>query len=76
MGQHMGMKLLAGNANPELCEDISTYLNTPLTKAQVKRFSDGEIFLEIHENVRGEDVFIVQPTHYPANDHVMELFFS
>lgn len=69
----MGMKILAGNANPELSEDIATYLNTPLTKAKVQTFSDGEIFVEIHENVRGEDVFILQPTHYPANDHVMEL---
>jgi len=69
----MGMKILAGNANPELCEAISAYLNTPLTKTKVQRFSDGEIWCEIHENVRGEDVFIIQPTHAPANDHVMEL---
>jgi len=67
------MKILTGNANGELAESIGAYLNTPLTKARVTRFSDGEVFVEIHENVRGEDVFVIQPTHYPANDHMMEL---
>ncbi len=67
------MKILSGNANIELAEAIGAYLNTPLTKARVTRFSDGEVFVEIHENVRGEDVFVLQPTHYPANDHLMEL---
>lgn len=69
----MGMKILTGNANPELAEAIAKYLNMPLTKAKVTRFSDKEIFVEIHENVRGEDVFLIQPTHFPANDHMMEL---
>lgn len=67
------MKLLAGNSNRELSEAIGKYLNLPLTKATVKRFSDQEIFVEIHENVRGEDVFVIQSTSYPANDHLMEL---
>ncbi|RMB12319.1 ribose-phosphate pyrophosphokinase [Eilatimonas milleporae] len=69
----MGMKILSGNANPELAEAIAAYLNMPLTKAKVTRFSDEEVFVEIHENVRGEDVFLIQPTHYPANDNMMEL---
>ncbi|MEE8294274.1 MAG: ribose-phosphate pyrophosphokinase [Sphingomonadales bacterium] len=67
------MKLLAGNSNIELSEAIGKYLNVPLTKATVKRFSDQEIFVEIHENVRGEDVFVLQSTSDPANDHLMEL---
>ncbi|WP_191251575.1 ribose-phosphate pyrophosphokinase [Kordiimonas sediminis] len=67
------MKILAGNSNPELAEAIAAYLNMPLTKASIKRFSDQEVFVEIHENVRGEDVFLVQSTNYPANDHMMEL---
>lgn len=69
----MGMKILTGNANRELAEAIATYLSIPLTSADVTRFSDQEVFVEIHENVRGEDVFLIQPTHYPANDHMMEL---
>ncbi len=69
----MGMKILTGNANPELAEAIGAYLNIPLAKASVKRFSDQEVFVEIHENVRGEDVFLVQPTNFPCNDHMMEL---
>ncbi len=69
----MGMKILTGNANPELAEAIAAYLNMPLAKAAVKRFSDQEVFVEIHENVRGEDVFLIQPTNFPANDHMMEL---
>ncbi|MBL4639675.1 MAG: ribose-phosphate pyrophosphokinase [Kordiimonadaceae bacterium] len=67
------MKILTGNSNRELAEAIGAYLNIPLAKASVKRFSDQEVFVEIHENVRGEDVFIVQPTNFPANDHMMEL---
>lgn len=67
------MKILTGNSNKPLAEAISSYLNIPLTRASVKRFSDQEIFVEIHENVRGEDVFIAQSTSYPANDHLMEL---
>ena len=72
----MGMKILTGNSNPELAEAIGAYLNIPLAKASVKRFSDQEVFVEIHENVRGEDVFLVQPTNFPANDHMMELLVT
>lgn len=67
------MKLLAGNSNPELARGISDYLEIPQVKAKVKRFADGEIFVEINENVRGEDVFIVQSTCSPTNDNLMEL---
>ncbi|WP_375658770.1 ribose-phosphate pyrophosphokinase [Bartonella sp. MR30HLJHH] len=67
------MKLFCGNSNPRLAEDVATYLNIPLGKATVKRFADQEIFVELHENVRGQDVFVLQSTSYPANDHLMEL---
>ncbi len=67
------MKILAGNANPALAESICNHLQTPLTKAEVRRFSDGEIFVEIGENVRGRDTFIIQPTCPPVNDNLMEL---
>ena len=67
------MKLLAGNSNAPLARSIADYLEIPLTEASVRRFADEEIFVEIHENVRGEDVFIVQSTSFPANDHLMEL---
>src|SRR4028119_1988625 len=67
------MKLLAGNSNLPLAKSISDYLELPLTKASVRRFADEEIFVEIHENVRGEDVFLIQSTSYPANDNLMEL---
>lgn len=67
------MKIVAGNSNRALAEEISKYLDAPLAKCQVRRFADQEIFVEIQENVRGEDVFVVQPTSYPANDHLMEL---
>ncbi len=67
------MKLVAGNSNRPLAEAISAYLNVPLAKAQVKRFADMEVFVEIQENVRGEDVFIIQSTSFPTNDHIMEL---
>ncbi len=67
------MKLIAGNSNRPLAESIANYLGLPLAKAQVKRFADMEIFVEIQENVRGEDVFILQSTSFPANDHLMEL---
>ena len=67
------MKILAGNGNPELAQAIAAYLEIPLTHASVRRFADEEIFVEIHENVRGEDVFVVQPTAAPANDNLMEL---
>ncbi len=67
------MKIVAGNSNRPLAEAIAAYLNQPLTRASVRRFADMEIFVEIHENVRGEDVFIIQSTSYPANDNLMEL---
>jgi ribose-phosphate pyrophosphokinase len=67
------IKLVTGNSNPELAQAISAYLDLPMTKAVVRRFADMEIFVEIQENVRGSDVFVVQSTSYPANDHLMEL---
>ena len=67
------MKILACNSNRPLAEAISAYLNLPLTKAIVRRFSDMEVFVEVQENVRGEDVFVIQSTSYPANDNLMEL---
>lgn len=67
------MKLFCGNSNPRLAENVAKYLNIPLGKATVKRFADQEIFVELHENVRGEDVFVLQSSSYPANDHLMEL---
>ncbi len=70
------MKILACNSNRPLAEAMSNYLDLPLTKASVRRFSDMEVFVEILENVRGEDVFVVQSTSYPANDHLMELLVS
>ena len=70
------MKILSGNSNRPLAEAISACLNTPLTKAAIRRFSDLEVFVEILENVRGEDVFIIQSTSYPANDNLMELLVS
>ncbi|MET0430574.1 MAG: ribose-phosphate pyrophosphokinase [Microvirga sp.] len=67
------MKIVAGNSNRPLAEAISAYLNLPLAKCQVRRFADMEVFVEIQENVRGEDVFAVQSTSFPTNDHLMEL---
>jgi ribose-phosphate pyrophosphokinase len=67
------MKLLSCNSNVPLAKNMSEYLGIPLTHASVKRFNDMEVFAEIHENVRGEDVFLIQSTSYPANDHIMEL---
>src|SRR5580693_9075477 len=67
------IKLVAGNSNPALAEAIAAHLGTPLTKAVVRRFADMEIFVEIQENVRGADVFVIQSTSFPANDHLMEL---
>ncbi|MGE0500116.1 MAG: ribose-phosphate pyrophosphokinase [Rhizobiaceae bacterium] len=67
------MKLFAGNSNRGLAEAVTRYLNIPLGKASVRRFADQEIFVEIQENVRGEDVFVLQSTSFPANDHLMEL---
>jgi len=67
------MKLISGNSNRPLAEAIATYLKNPLTKCVVRRFADMEIFVEVQDNVRGDDVFIIQSTSFPANDHLMEL---
>ncbi|MDP9086448.1 MAG: ribose-phosphate pyrophosphokinase [Pseudomonadota bacterium] len=67
------MKLLAGNSNLPLARAIADYLEMPLTKASVRRFADEEVFVEINENVRGEDVFVIQSTSFPTNDNLMEL---
>ncbi len=67
------MKLMTGNANLPLARDVARYLDLSLTDASVRRFADEEVFVEIHENVRGEDVFVLQSTGYPANDNLMEL---
>ncbi|MFZ5748560.1 MAG: ribose-phosphate pyrophosphokinase [Pseudomonadota bacterium] len=67
------MKLIAGNSNLPLAQAIASYLETPLTNANVRRFADEEIFVEVLENVRGEDVFVLQSTSFPANDNLMEL---
>ena len=67
------MKLMTGNSNLPLARAIAAYLETPLTRALVRRFADEEIFVEIMENVRGEDVFVIQSTGFPANDNLMEL---
>jgi ribose-phosphate pyrophosphokinase len=67
------IKVFSGNANPELAKEICDHLDISLSKVEVRRFSDGEIFVEIGENVRGTDVFVIQPTCPPVNDHLMEL---
>jgi len=67
------LKIFTGNANRALAEEIAQYLHVPLGNAEVSRFSDGEVFAQINENVRGTDVFIVQPTCPPVNDSLMEL---
>jgi len=72
-GNNGAIKLVAGNSNPALAEGIGAYIGTPLAKAVVRRFADMEIFVEIQENVRGADVFVIQSTSFPANDHLMEL---
>lgn len=67
------MKLLAGNSNLPLAKEIAKYLNASIVDAEIKRFADNEVFVEIKENVRGEDVFVIQSTSFPANDNIMEL---
>ena len=67
------IKIFSGNAHREMAREIAGYLDLPLSRADIKKFSDGEIFVEIKENVRGTDVFVVQPTCTPVNDHLMEL---
>ncbi|KKB07236.1 ribose-phosphate pyrophosphokinase [Devosia chinhatensis] len=67
------MKLVTGNSNRPLAQAVASYLELPLTDCTVKRFADNEVYVEVQENVRGEDVFILQSTSYPANDNLMEL---
>ena len=69
-------KIIGCNSNRPLSEAIASYLNLPVTKADIRRFSDMEVFVEIQENVRGEDVFVIQSTSYPANDNLMELLVT
>ncbi len=71
--REQGLKLFTGNANPKLAKEICEYIKIPLGQATVKRFPDGETFVRIDENIRGQDVFILQSTCMPANDHIMEL---
>lgn len=70
------MKIVTCNSNPDLAKEVAQYLDVKLTDMSVRRFSDNEVFVEVLENVRGEDVFIIQPTSYPANDHLMELLVA
>ena len=70
------MKVITCNSNRPMAEAIAAYLNLPLTKTSVRRFADMEVFVEIHENVRGEDVFVIQSTSYPTNDNLMELLVT
>jgi ribose-phosphate pyrophosphokinase len=70
------MKIVACNSNRALAEAVAAALNLPLTSAAIRRFADMEVFVEIHENVRGEDVFVIQSTSYPANDNLMELLIT
>ena len=70
------MKLISGTAHPELAQNISKYLNVPLCDVMVKAFPDGETFVKINENIRGQDVFIIQPTCPPTNSNLMELLIT
>jgi hypothetical protein len=70
------MKLIAGNSNGIITKGISEYLKISMTDATIKRFADEEVFVEINENIRGEDVFLIQSTSFPANDHIMELLLT
>ncbi len=70
------MKILSGNSNKFLAKKISENLNLPLVKAEITRFADNEVYVEIKENVRGEDIFIIQSTSCPANDNIMELLIA
>ena len=72
----LDLKIFSGNAHVKLAQEIAASLNMPLCEADVKKFSDGEIFVEVKENVRGSDVFVVQPTCTPVNDHLMELVIT
>ena len=73
MSAEVGLKIFTGNANPALAERIADYLGIPLGKAEIGRFPDGEVFVKVLENVRGKDVFIMQPTCNPPNENLMEL---
>lgn len=73
MSRFQDIRLFSGNANRPLAEEIAHYLGFPLGKAEVKRFSDGEVWVEIHENVRMKDAYVIQPISPPANEHLMEL---
>src|SRR4030088_3805921 len=68
------LKLIAGSANPSLAERISTIIDVPLTDPRLRRFPDGEINVKIEDSMRGHDVFVIQPTSPPVNEHLMELF--
>src|SRR6202012_1842767 len=70
------MKIVACNSNRPLAEAVAEILKLPLTKASIRRFADMEVFVEIQENVRGEDVFVIQSTSFPANDNLMELLIT
>src|ERR1700712_415476 len=70
------MKIVACNSNRPLAEAVAAELKLPLTKASVRRFADMEVFVELHENIRGEDVFVIQSTSFPANDNLMELLIT
>ena len=70
------MKIVACNSNRPLAEAVAATLGLPLIRASIRRFADMEVFVEIHENVRGEDVFVIQSTSYPANDNLMELLIT
>ncbi|MBM3617313.1 MAG: ribose-phosphate pyrophosphokinase [Alphaproteobacteria bacterium] len=70
------MKLISCNSNEPVAQAMANYLNVPLTQASIRRFPDMEVFVEIHENVRGEDVFVVQSTCFPCNDNIMELLVT
>ena len=72
-GEGLRIKLVSGNGNRPLAEEISKELRVDLVKGVCKRFADHEIFVELHDNVRGEDVFVIQSTSHPANDNLMEL---
>ena len=73
MATHGDLKILTGNANPELARDLCTHLGQPIGSAKVERFADGEVYVEINQNVRGVNCFVVQPTCTPVNDNLMEL---
>jgi ribose-phosphate pyrophosphokinase len=70
------MKIVACNSNRPLAEAVAAGLNLALARASIRRFADMEVFVEIHENVRGEDVFVIQSTSYPTNDNLMELLIT